>query len=98
MQQMFRIHQQHQANIACIELYVDFREVAFAIEPEPNTFPERDVQWKEHNNESDEEEFEEKYGSNHESALDEVDDDADDEQVANQHPFRESSFMHALDL
>ena len=36
MQQMFRTHQQHQANIACIELYVDFREVAIAIKPEPS--------------------------------------------------------------
>ena len=43
LQQMFRIHQQHQANIACIKLYVDFRDVALAIELESSTFPKRDV-------------------------------------------------------
>ena len=63
MQQMFRIHQQHQANITHIELYVDFREVALAIKLEPSTFLERDVQWEERNSESGEEEFEDKYGS-----------------------------------
>ena len=98
MQLMFRAHLQHQANNACIELYVDFREVDIAIEPEPSTFPERDIQWEEHNSESDEEEFEEECGSDGEGALDDVDDDANDEQMASQHPFGEPSFMRALDL
>ena len=94
MQQMFKIHQQHQANIAGIELYVNFREVALTLEPESSTFPERDVQWEERNTESDEEEFKDEYGSANKGALD----DADDEQVASQHPFEELSFMRALDL
>ena len=45
MQQIFRIYQQHEANIADIELYVDFREVALALEPKSSEFLERDVQW-----------------------------------------------------
>ena len=98
MQQMFRIHQQHQANIAYIELYVNFREVALARELESSTFPERDIQWEERNSESDEEELIDEYGSGDEGALDDVDDDANDEQVISQHPFGETSFMRALDL
>ena len=50
LQQMFRIHQQHQAQIPAIELYVDFKEVVVALyhqandeeeEPEPDSSRKR---------------------------------------------------------
>ena len=94
------IHQQYRGNIAGIELYVDFKTVALALEPKSSTFPNRDAQWEECNSESDEEEFEDEYGSDDKGALDDVDDDANDEQgksVSNRRaifhvPFRSSSY------
>ena len=87
LQQMFRIHQQHQAQIPAIELYVDFKEVVVALyhqandeeeEPEPSTVSKRELEWEQNISKSDDKDFEGEYGSGDDV---DVDDDADDEHL-----------------
>ena len=90
-------------------MYAVFREVAVAVyqqaddeeeESEPSTVSDREVEWEQNINQSDDEDFEGEYGSGDDGA----DDDANDEHlhlsntVVSQHPFGEPSFMCALDL
>ena len=107
---MFQIHQQHQAQIPVIELYVNFKEVVVALyhqvdneeeELEPDTVPEREVEWEQNISESDDKDFEGQYGSGDDSAYDDANDvklHISNMVVASQHPFREPTFMRALDL
>ena len=64
---MFWIHQQHQAQIPVIELYADFKELAIAFyhqandeeeKPKLNTILEREVEWEQNINESNDEDIE----------------------------------------
>ena len=83
---MFWIHQQHQAQIPVIELYIDFKEVTIVDdkeeEPESGTFPEREVEWEQNISENDDEDFECKYGSGDDGADDDVDGDVDDKHLS----------------
>ena len=92
LQQMFRIHQQHQIQIPTVELYVNFKEAAVDLynqaddeeeeeEAEPGTIPEREIEWEQNIGESDDEDFEGQYGSGDDSADDEIDEDANDGQL-----------------
>ena len=67
-------------------MYVDFKEVTIVDdkveEPEPNTFPKREVEWEQNISENDDEDFEGKYGSGDDDADDDMDDDVDDKHLS----------------
>ncbi|RYR48501.1 hypothetical protein Ahy_A07g034523 [Arachis hypogaea] len=98
MQRMFFTYHQTRAQASLIELYVEFEEIDDIDFSEPN------IDWVGYNTESDKE-FEGNYevvGSTEDVEEDEIMVEGDVANVANaligQHPSREPSFMHALNL